>query len=114
MGIDRGDEHRSLRPVLAGQPRGDGGAPPCLPGTVRRRIHVECRRAHSAAHVGRILSGGDDLARCLYVVGRRPDATASSVGSDRTGPLLGCRREDGGKQFGRGRASYLGRGRRSG
>ena len=114
MGIDRRDEHRSLRPVLTGQPRGDGRAPPRLPGTVRRRIHVECRRAHSAAHVSRILGGGDDLARSLHVIRHRPDRNASSVGSDRTGPLLGRRGKDGGKQFGRGRASHLGRGRRSG
>ena len=114
MGIDRRDEHRSLRPALTGQPRGDGGAPLRLPGAVRRRIHVERRRAHSAAHVGRILSGGDDLARPLHVVRHRPDRNASTVGSDRTGPLLGRSGKDGGKQFGRGRASDLGRGRRSG
>ena len=72
LGIDRRDEHRSLRPALTGQPRGDGGAPLRLPGTVRRRIHVECRRAHPAAHVSRILGGGDDLARSLQVVRHRP------------------------------------------
>ena len=58
--------------MLTGQPGGDGGAPPRLPGAVRRRIHVERRRTHPAAHVGRILSGGDDPARSLQVVGRRP------------------------------------------
>ena len=39
---------------------------------------------------------------------------ASTVGSDRTSPLLGRSGNDVGKQFGRARASYLGRGRRSG
>ena len=113
-GIDRRDEHRSLRPALTGQPRGDGRAPPCLPGAVRRRIHVERRRAHSAAHVSRILGGGDDLARSLHVVRRRADRNASTVGSDQTGRLLGRSGKDGGEQLGRGRAGYLGRGRRSG
>ncbi|MDQ0819157.1 hypothetical protein QFZ79_001451 [Arthrobacter sp. V4I6] len=38
----------------------------------------------------------------------------STVRSDRTGPLLGRRGQDSGKQFGWGRANHLGRGRRSG
>ena len=59
MGIDRRDEHRLWRPALTGQPRRDGGAPLSLPRTVRRRIHVEGRGAHPAAHVGGILGGGD-------------------------------------------------------
>jgi hypothetical protein len=113
VGIDRRDEHRSLRPVLAGQPGGDRSAPPRLPGAVRRRIHFERRRTHSAAHVGRILSGGNDSASSLHVVGHRPNGNASTLGSDRISPLLGRSGEDGGKQFGRGRASDLGRGRRS-
>jgi hypothetical protein len=114
MGIDRRDQHRLFRPELTGQPRSHGGAPLCLPGAVRRRIKVECRRAHSAAHVSRILSGSNDFAYLLHVVRHRPDRNASSVGSDRTGPLLGDSGKDGGEQFGRGRASYLGRGRRAG
>jgi len=113
-GIDRRDEHHSLRPVLAGQPGGDRSAALRLPGAVRRRIHFERRRAHFAAHVGRILGGGDDAARYLHVVRRRPHRNASAVGSDRTSPLLGRGGKDGGKQFGRARASYLGRSRRSG
>ena len=98
MGIDRRDEHRSLRPELTGQPRGDGGAPLSLPGGVRGRIHVECRRAYSAAHVGRILSGGDDPAHSLQMVGHRPNGNASTVGSDRTGPLLRRSAEDDSEQ----------------
>ena len=43
-----------------------------------------------------------------------PMGTRPPLGSDRTSPLLGRGGKDGGKQFGRGRASYLGRGRRSG
>jgi len=100
-GIDRRDEHHSLRPVLAGQPGGDRSAALRLPGAVRRRIHFERRRAHFAAHVGRILGGGDDAARYLHVVRRRPHRNASAVGSDRTSPLLGRGGKDGGKQFGR-------------
>jgi hypothetical protein len=80
---------------------------------VRRRIRLERRRAHSAAHVGRILSGGDDSARSLHMVGHRPNRSTSTVGSDRTSPWLGRSGKDGGKQFGRGRTSDLGRGRRS-
>jgi hypothetical protein len=48
------------------------------------------------------------------MVRRRPIRNASTVGSGRTSPWLGRSGEDAGKQFGRlGRASYLGRGRRS-
>jgi len=114
MGIDSHDEHRPLRPALAGQPGGDGGVPLRLPGAARRRIHFERRRTHSAAHAGRILSGTDDSARPLHMVGRRPIPNTSTVGSDRTSPWPGRSGKDAGKQFGRGRASYLGRGRRSG
>jgi len=114
MGIDRRDEHRSFRPALTGQPSGDRSAPPRLPGAVRRRIHLERRRTHSAAHICRILSGGDDSARSVDVVGRRTQWNASTVGSDRTSPLLGRSGKDVGKQLGRARAGYLGRGRRSG
>jgi hypothetical protein len=85
-----------------------------LPGAVRRGIHLERRRTQSAAHVGRILSGGDDLARPPHMVGHRPNGNASTVGSDRTSPLLGRSGKDAGQQLGRARASYLGRGRRSG
>ena len=113
MGIDRRDEDRSLRPVLAGQPSGDGSAPPLLHGAVRRRIHFEGRRTHSAAHVSRILSGGDDCARSLHMVGHRP-GNVSTAGSDQTSPLLGRSGKDGGQQFGRSRTRDLGRGRRSG
>ena len=114
MGIDRRDEHPLFRPVPAGQPSGDGSAPPRLRGAVRRRIHFERRHTHSAAHIGRILSGGDDSARSLHLVGRRPQWNASTVGPDPTTRLLGRSGEDGGEQFGRGRAGYLGRGRRAG
>jgi hypothetical protein len=62
MGIDRGDQHRSIRPVLGGQPSGDGSTPLPLPGAVRRRIHFERRRTDSAARVNRILGGGSDPA----------------------------------------------------
>jgi len=49
------------------------------------------------------------------MVRHRHIQNASTVGSDRTSPWLGRSGEDVGKQFGRlGRASYLGRGRRSG
>jgi hypothetical protein len=113
MGVDRRNEHRSFRPVVAGQPSGDGSAPPLVHGAVCRRIHFERSRAHSAAHVGCVLSGGDDCARSLQVVGHQP-GNASTVGPDRTSPVLGCSGEDVGKELGRGRASYLGRGRRSG
>ena len=90
-GVDRRDEHPSFRPALTGQPAGDGGAPPRLPGAVRRRIHLERRRTHPAAHVGRILSGSDDSARPFHVVGRRrhgervhaPDPTGQSVAEAR-------------------------------
>jgi hypothetical protein len=44
----------------------------------------------------------------------RPNWNASTDGSDRTSPLMGRSGKDLGKQFGRGRASYLGRSRRSG
>ena len=44
----------------------------------------------------------------------RPQWNASTVGPDPTTPLLGRSGEDGGEQFGRGRAGYLGRGRRAG
>lgn len=84
---------------LTGQPRGDGGAPMCLPGAVRGRNQVECRRAHSAAHISRILSGGDDFAYPFRVVRQRPDRIASSVGSDRTSPLVRGRGKDGGDQL---------------
>ena len=105
MGIDSRDEHRSLRPVLARQPSGDGRAPLRLPRAVRRRIHLERRRTHSAAHVGRILSGTDDFARYLHMVRRRPNRSASTVGSDRTSPSLGRSGKDVGKQFGRSAAA---------
>ena len=85
-----------------------------MPGAVRRRIHFERRRTQSTAHIGRILSGGDDLARPPHMVGHRPNGNASTVGSDRTSPLLGRREKDVGKQLGRARARYLDRGRRSG
>jgi hypothetical protein len=85
-----------------------------LPGAVRRRIHFERRRTHSAAHIGRILSGGDDSARFLHMVRRRPNWNASTAGSDRTSPLPGRTGKDAGQQFGRGRARDLGCGRRSG
>ena len=62
---DSHDQHRSFRPALAGQPGGDGSAPPRLPGAVRCRIHFEGRRTHSAPHIGRIPSGTDDCARSL-------------------------------------------------
>ena len=114
MGIDRRDEHSPLRPELTGQPSGDGSAPPRLRRTVRRRIHFERPRTHSAAHVGRILSGGDDCARCLHVVRRGPGRHGPTVGSGRCSPWLGRGAKDVGKQFGRGRAGYLGRGGRSG
>ena len=48
------------------------------------------------------------------MIRRRPNRSTSTVGSDRTSPWLGRSGEDVGKQLGRGRASYLGRGRRSG
>jgi hypothetical protein len=83
-------------------------------GAVGRRIHLERRRTHSVAHVGRILSGGDDSTRSLHVVGHRPNWNASTVGSGRISPLLGRSEKDVGKQFGRARASDLGSGRRSG
>ena len=113
MGIDRRDEHRPFRPVLARQPGGDRSAPPRLPGAVRGGIHLERRRTQPTAHVGCILSGGDDLARPPHMVGHRPDGNASTVGSGRTSPLPGRRRKDAGQQLGRARASYLGSGRRS-
>ena len=114
-GIDGHDEHRSLRPLLTGQPGGDGGAPLRLPGAAPRRIRFERRRAHSAAHVGRILGGGDDCARSFQKVRHRHARSTSTVGSDRTSPWPGRSGKDAGKQFVRlGRAGYLGRGRRSG
>jgi len=76
-------------------------------------IRLERRRAHPAAHVGRILRGGNDPARSLHVVGRRPDGYASTARSERISLLLGRSGQDGGKQFGRGRAKDLGRGCRS-
>ncbi len=114
MGIDRRDKDRLLRPVLAGQPGGDGSPPSRLRGAVRRRIHFERRRTQSTAHIGRPPGGGDDLARSPHMVDHRPNRNASTVGSDRTGPLLGRSGKEVGKQFGRARAGYLGRGRRSG
>jgi hypothetical protein len=113
MGIDRRNEQRPFRPALTRQPSGDDSAPPRLSGAVRLRIHFERRRTHSAAHVGRILSGGDDPACYLHMVRRRPNGNASTLGSARTCPLLGCSGKDGGKQFGRSRASDLGGGSRS-
>ncbi len=114
MSIDGRDERRSRRPVLAGQPSGDGSAPLRLCRNVRRPIHFERRRTHSAAHVGRILSGTDDSARSLHMVRRRPNWNASIAGSDRTSLLLGRSGKDVSKQLGQCRASYLGGGRRSG
>ena len=99
---------------LTGQPRGDGGAPLCLPGAVRRRIHVECRRAHPAAHVGRVLGGGDDPARSAPS-GPPPACSERVLARIRPDRSVARRRgEGGGEQFGRGRGGYLGRGRRSG
>jgi integrase len=65
MGIDRRDQHRSLRPALTGQPRGDGRAPPRLPGTVRRRIHVECRHGRTKEPNPLPLGQVEALARAL-------------------------------------------------
>jgi hypothetical protein len=48
------------------------------------------------------------------MVGGRPNGNASTVGSDRTSPLLGRSGKDVGQQLGRARASHLGSGRRSG
>ena len=48
------------------------------------------------------------------ILGAAPQPRTSPVGPGRTGPLLGNRGKDGGKQLGRGRASHLGRGRRAG
>jgi hypothetical protein len=70
---------------------------------------------NAAAHVGRILSGGDDRACSLHMVRRRPNRKTSSVGSGRARPWLGHSGKDGGKQLGRsGRAGYLSRHRRTG
>jgi hypothetical protein len=114
MGIDNHDEHRSLGPALTRQPSGDDSAPLRLRRAVGRRIHLERRRAHSAAHVDGILSRADDCARPLHMVRRRP-RNAPTVRSDRTSPWLGRSDKDVGKQFGRlGRARYLCGGRRSG
>ena len=82
---------------------------------MRRRIRLEGRRAHSAAHVGRILSGTDDCARSVHMIRRRPDRSTSTVGSDRTSRWLGRSGKDVGEQFGRlDPAGYLGRGGRAG
>ena len=96
-------------------PSSDGSAPLRLRRTVRRRVRLERRRAHPAAHVGWILSGTDDCARYFQVVRRWPNRNASSVGSDRGIPWLGLGGKDGGKQFGRlGPAGCLGCGGGSG
>ena len=90
-------------------------APLRLRRTVRRRVRLERRRSHPAAHVGRILSGTDYCARFLHMVRRRPNRNASTVGSHRSSPWLGRSAKDVGKQFGRlDTAAYLGRGGRSG
>jgi hypothetical protein len=82
---------------------------------VRRRIHFEGRRAHSAAHVGRVFSGTDDPTRNLHDVRRRPHGSTSTVGSDRRSRWPGRSGEDVGEQFGRSDpAGYLGRGSRAG
>ncbi len=113
MGIDNHDKHRSLRPVLTGQPSGDGGAPMRLRGAARRRIPFERRRTHPAAHVGRILSGADDCARPLHMVRHRA-GDAFTIGSDRTRPWRRRSGKDTGKQFRRlGRTRDLGRHSRS-
>ena len=83
--VDRGDLDRSSRPVLAGQPRGHGRAPPGLPGRVRRASELERRRAHPAAHVCRIPGAGDDPTRSLQVVDGRPDPLAAIARTGRTG-----------------------------
>ena len=87
LGIDSHDEHRPSRPALTGQPGGDGSAPLPLPRAARCRIHFERRRAHFAAHVGRILSSGDDFARLLQKVRQRHIRDTSTVGS--AGPVPG-------------------------
>ena len=61
------------------QPSGDDGAPLRLPGAARRRVQLERRRAHSAAHVGRISSGRDDLARLLQKVAPRLSLTLETA-----------------------------------
>src|SRR5215212_574064 len=70
-------------------------------------MHFERRRTHSAAHVGGILSGGDDSARSIHMVGHRPTGNASTAGSDRTSPLLGRSGQDVGQQLGRARALVI-------
>ena len=114
-GVDRRDEHR-LVAASAGWAAGRRRWRATAPARSRPTPHasLERRRTHPAAHVGRILGGGDDPARPLQMVGHRARRSASPVGSDRAGPRLGRRGEDGGEQFGRGRAGDLGRGRRSG
>ncbi len=47
------------------------------------------------------------------MVRRRPKGNAPTVGSHRSRPWLGLSVKDAGKQFGRGRGSYLGCDRRS-
>jgi hypothetical protein len=44
----------------------------------------------SAPELGDLLGKGDDLADPLQVRRYRPDRNASSLGADRTGPLLGA------------------------
>ncbi len=70
------------------------GRAPGSAGGVRRRIRRERRRSHPAAHVGRILSGGNDGARCLPMVGCRPHRDEPTLRSGRPGPWPGCSGED--------------------
>ena len=77
-----------MRPVLARQPRGDGGAPLRLPGAVRRGVQLERRRAHPAAHVGQT-SAEAMIPEPLQVVRHRPGGSAVPVGSGRAGPCGG-------------------------